>query len=210
LCLLSFIPSKIKLISGKQIRFLGLMGGGHEHRFLEEAGSSFAIPHEEYFNSFSSEDLVASCGDLGLKGFVASRFLARKLEREQQEAKDSSTTAAASLKTRVAELEKLLASEQDRSKCLEQEKEDSAKALQATIELLRTDVERLTSTKEDLSGQLRDKDTELASVKGEASHLNDVLERYRTQHIRSAEVLHDEVLELLGQCNLEAPPTSFP
>jgi hypothetical protein len=71
-------------------------------------------------------------------------------------------------------------------------------------------VERLTSTKEDLSGQLRDKDTELVDAKSEASRLNDVLERYRTQHIRSAEVLHDEVLELLGQCNLEAPPTSFP
>jgi hypothetical protein len=60
------------------------MSGGHERRFLEEAGSSFAIPHEEeYFNSFSSEDQVTACGDLALKGFIASRCLARKLEREQ-------------------------------------------------------------------------------------------------------------------------------
>jgi hypothetical protein len=36
---------KAKLIGGKQIRFLGLMSGGHERKFLEEAGSSFAIPH---------------------------------------------------------------------------------------------------------------------------------------------------------------------
>jgi hypothetical protein len=58
------------------------MSGGHERRFLEEDGSSFAIPHEEeYFNSFSSEDLVTTCGDLALKSFVASRCLTRKLER---------------------------------------------------------------------------------------------------------------------------------
>jgi hypothetical protein len=123
------IASKAKLIGGKQIRFLGLMSGGHDRRFLDEAGSSFAIPHEEeYFSSFSTKDLVVACGDLALKSFVASRCLARKLEREQQEAKDSLTAVAASLKTRVAELEKLLASEQDQSKRLEQEKEDSAKS----------------------------------------------------------------------------------
>jgi hypothetical protein len=110
----------------------------------------------------------------------------------------------------VDKLEKLLASEQDRSKQLEQKKVDSAKASQAAIESLRTDVERLTCAKEDLSGQLCDRNTKLASAKGEASRLNDVLERYWTQHIRSAEVLRDEVLELLAQCNLEASPTSFP
>jgi hypothetical protein len=65
------IPSKAKLIGGKQIRFLGLMSGGHERRFLEKAGSSFAIPHkEEYFNGFSSEDLVTTCGDLVLCCFM--------------------------------------------------------------------------------------------------------------------------------------------
>jgi hypothetical protein len=32
------IPSKAKLIGGKQIRFLGLMNGGHERKFLQEAG----------------------------------------------------------------------------------------------------------------------------------------------------------------------------
>jgi hypothetical protein len=71
------IPSKAKLIGGKQIRFLGLMSGGHDHKFLEEAGSSFAIPHEkEYFSGFSSEDLVTACGELALKNLVASRCLA--------------------------------------------------------------------------------------------------------------------------------------
>jgi hypothetical protein len=108
------------LIGLKQIRFLSLMSGDHEHKFLEEAGSSFAIPHEEeYFSSFSSEDLATACGDLVSKGFVASRCLARKLEREQQDAKDSTVQATASLQTRVTELEKLLAAEQDRSKRLQ-------------------------------------------------------------------------------------------
>jgi hypothetical protein len=37
-----------------------------------------------------------------------------------------------------------------------------------------------------------------------------VLERYRAEHIRSAETLRSENLELLGQCNLDAPPTAFP
>jgi hypothetical protein len=87
---------------------------------LEEAGSSFVIPHEEeYFSGFSSEDLVTACGDLALKSFVASRFLARKLEQEEKEVNDSSAAAVASLQTRVTELERLLATEQDRSKRLE-------------------------------------------------------------------------------------------
>jgi hypothetical protein len=63
-------------------------------------------------------------------------------------------------------------------------------------------VERLTSAKEDLRGQLRDKDNELAGAKSEAS-------RYQIQYIRSAEVLRDEVLELLAQCNLEVPQLRF-
>jgi hypothetical protein len=122
------VPSKAKLIGVKQIRFLGLMSGGHKRKFLEEAGSSFVIPHEEYFSGFSSEDLVTTCGDLALKSFIASWCLARTLEREEKEMKDSSAVAAASLQARVTELEKLLATEQDRSKLLQQEKEDGAKA----------------------------------------------------------------------------------
>jgi chromosome segregation ATPase len=126
---------------------------------------------------------VTACGDLALKSFVASRCLARKLEREEKEAKDSSAAAVASLQTRVTKLEKLLATEQEPSRRLQQEKEDGVKASQAALESLCTDVERLTSAKEDLSGQLCDKDTKLAGVKSEASRLNDVLERYWTQHI---------------------------
>jgi hypothetical protein len=115
------IPSKAKLIGGKQICFLGLMSGGHERKFLEEAGSSFSILHkEEYFGDFSSADLITACGDLALKGSVVSRCLARKLEREDKEAKNSSAAAGASLQTRVAEPEKLLAAEQDRSQRLQQ------------------------------------------------------------------------------------------
>jgi hypothetical protein len=96
------------------------MSGRHEHKFLEEAGFNFAIPHEEeYFSSFSSEALATACRDLVLKGFVASRYLARKLQREQQDAKDSTVEATTSLQTQVTELEKLLATEQDRSKRLQ-------------------------------------------------------------------------------------------
>jgi hypothetical protein len=65
-------------------------------------------------------------------------------------------------------------------------------------------VERLTSAKEDLTGQLRDKDTELASVKDETYHVANALGRYQSQHIRSAEMLRDDVLELLAQA-----PTNF-
>jgi hypothetical protein len=95
------------LIGGKQIHFLGLMSDGHERKFLEEVGSSFAIPHEEeYFSGFSSADLITACGDMALKNFVASRCLSRKLEREDKETKDSSAAAVVSLQTRVIELEK--------------------------------------------------------------------------------------------------------
>jgi hypothetical protein len=205
------IPAKTKLIGGKQIRFLGLMSGGHECKFLEEAGSSFAIPHEEeYFCGFSSKDLITACGDLALKNFVASRCLTRKLEREDKETKESSAAATASLQKWVTVLENLLAAEQNRNQQLQQEKENETKTSQAALETLCLDVERLASAKEDLSVQLRNKDTELTDAKNEAGRLNSVLERYRIEHIRSAEVLRSEVLELLEQCNLDAPPTSFP
>jgi hypothetical protein len=61
-----------------------------------------------------------------------------------------------------------------------------------------------------LDVQLRDRDAKLAEAQKEASQLSDVLERYRAEHIQSVETLRSEVLELLGQCNLDAPPTLFP
>jgi hypothetical protein len=71
------VPAEAKLICGKQIRFLALTSGGHERKFLEEAGSSFAIPHEEeYFGKLSSAELTTACGNLSLKAFVTSRCLA--------------------------------------------------------------------------------------------------------------------------------------
>jgi hypothetical protein len=48
------VPAEAKLIGGKPIRFLGLTSGGHERKFLEEAGSSFAIPHEEEYFGISA------------------------------------------------------------------------------------------------------------------------------------------------------------
>jgi hypothetical protein len=40
--------------------------------------------------------------------------------------------------------------------------------------------------------------------------LSGTLERYRADHIRSAEALRTDILQLLGQCNLGAPPIPFP
>jgi hypothetical protein len=92
------VPAEAKIIGGKQIRFLGLTSGGHECKFLEEAGSSFAIPHEEeYFGQLSSTDLTTACGDLSLKAFIASRCLARRLEQESKKAKELSVATTTSL-----------------------------------------------------------------------------------------------------------------
>jgi hypothetical protein len=189
------VPAEAKMIGGKQIRFLGLTSGGHERKFLEEAGSSFAIPHEEgYFGKLSSSELTTACRDLSLKAFVASRCLARRLEKESKEAKELSAAANASLQNRVAELEGWLA----------------AKSSEAALEALHVDVEALNNAKEDLHAQLVDKEAKLAEAQKVASELSGVLERYRADHIRSAETLCTDILELLGQCNLGAPPIPFP
>jgi hypothetical protein len=75
------VPAEAKLIGGKTIRFLGLTSGGHERQFLEEAGASFAIPHEEeHFGKLTAAELTTACRDLSLKSFIASRCLARRLE----------------------------------------------------------------------------------------------------------------------------------
>jgi chemotaxis protein histidine kinase CheA len=205
------VPAEAKLIGGKQIRFLCLTSGEHERKFLEEAGSSFTIPHEEeYFGKLSSSELTTACGDLSLKAFVASRCLAQRLEQESKEAKELSTAANASLQNRVAELEGRLAAEQEQNRKLLQAKEDAAKSSEAALEALRLDVEALNNAKEDLHAQLIDKEAKLAEAQKEASELSGVLERYRADHIRSAETLRTDILELLGQCNLGAPPIPFP
>jgi hypothetical protein len=68
----------------------------------------------------------------------------------------------------------------------------------------------LSSAKEDLHGQLVDNEAKLAEAQKEAGELSGALERYRADHIRSAETLRTDILGLLGQCNLEAPPIPFP
>jgi hypothetical protein len=83
----------------------------------------------------------------------------------------------------VAELERQLAAEQGRSRRLLREKEDENKASHAALEALRLDMENLASAREDLGVQLRNKDAELTEAKNETSRLNNVLERYRTEHI---------------------------
>jgi hypothetical protein len=71
-------------------------------------------------------------------------------------------------------------------------------------------VEILSSAKEDLHAQLIDKEAKLAEGQKEAGELSVTLERYRADHIRSAETLCTNILGLLGQCNLDAPPIPFP
>jgi hypothetical protein len=114
------------------------------------------------------------------------------------------------LQSRVAELEGRLAAEQERNQQLLRAKEDEAKAFHAALEALRLDMENLASAKEDLDAQLHDKDAKLTEAQNKTSRLNSVMERYRTEHIRCAELLRSEVLDVLGQCNLDAPPTLFP
>jgi hypothetical protein len=192
------VPAEAKLIGGKKIRFLGLTSGGHERQFLEEAGASFAIPHEEeYFGKHSATELTTVCGDLSLKAFIASRCLAKRLEQESKEAKEESLAANSSLQNRVAELEGQLAAEQERTRRLQQEKEDAAKSSEAALETLRHDVETFSSAKEDLHAQLVNKEDKLAEVQKEASELSGTLERYRADHIRSAEALRTDILGLL-------------
>jgi hypothetical protein len=205
------VPAEAKLIGGKKIRFLGLTSGGHECQFLEEAGASFAILHEEeHFGKLKAAELTTKSRDLSLKAFIASRCLARRLEQESKEAKEESVAAKTLLQNRVAELEGRLAAEQERTRRLQQEKEDAAKSSEAALKTLRHDVETLSSAKEDLHAQLVDKEAKLAEAQKEASELSGTLERYRTDHIRSAEALRTDILELLGQCNLGAPPIPFP
>jgi hypothetical protein len=205
------VPAEAKLIGRKTIGFLGLTSGGHERQFLEEAGASFAIPREEeYFGKLTAVELTTSCGDLSLKAFIASHCLARRLEQESKEAKERSVAAVSSLENRVAELEGRLAAEQERSRRLQQEKEDSAKSSEAVLHTLRHDVEALSSAKEDLHAQLADREAKLAEAQKEASDLSGALERYRTDHIQSAEALRNDIVQLLEQCNLSAPPVPLP
>jgi hypothetical protein len=205
------VLAEAKLIGGKTICFLGLTSGGHERQFLEEAGASFAIPHEEeYFGKLTAAELTTACGDLSLKAFIASRCLARRLEQESKESKERSVAAVSSLENRVAELEGRLAAEQERARRLQQEKEDTAKSSEVVLKTLRHDMETLSSAKEDLHAQLADKEAKLAEAQKEASDLSRALERYRTDHIRSAEALRHDILQLLDQCNLSAPPIPFP
>jgi hypothetical protein len=205
------VPAEANLIGGKTIRFLGLTSGRHEHQFLEEAGASFAIPHEEeHFGKLTAAELTTACGDLSLKAFIASRCLARRLKQESKESKEESVAAVTSLQNHVAELEGRLAAEQERTRRLQQEKEDAAKSSEAALKTLRHDMETLSSAKEDLHARLADKEAKLAEAQKETSELSGTLERYRADHIRSAEALRTNILQLLSQCNLGAPPIPFP
>jgi hypothetical protein len=178
---------------------------------LEEAGARFAIPHEEeHFGKLTAAELTTACGDLSLKAFIASRCLARRLEQESKESKEESVAANTSLQNRVAELEGRLAAEQECTQRLQQEKEDAAKSSEAALKTLRHDVKTLSSAKEDLHAQLVNKEAKLAEAQKEVSELSGMLERYRADHIRSTEALRTDILELLGQCNLGAPPIPFP
>jgi uncharacterized coiled-coil protein SlyX len=132
------------------------------------------------------------------------------LERESKETKERSVAAVSSLENRVTELEGRLAAEQERSRRLQEEKEKSAKDSEAALSKLRHDVETLGSAKENLQSRLADMEAKLAEAQEKASGLSGTLERYRTDHLRSAEALRNDILQVLEQCNLEAPPIRFP
>jgi hypothetical protein len=173
------VPAEAKLIGGKTIRFLGLTSGGHERQFLEEAGESLAIPHEEeFFGKLSAAELTTACGDLSLKAFIASRCLARRLDQESREAKEESIAVNTSLQNRVAELEGRLAAEQERTRRLQREKEEAAKSSEAALKMLRQEVEVLGIAKGDMHAQLVDREAKLAEAQKEASELSGTLERY--------------------------------
>jgi hypothetical protein len=193
------VPAEAKLIGRKKICFLGLTSGGHERQFLVEAGASFAIPREEeFFRRLSAAELTTACGDLSLKAFIASRCLARRLDQESKEAKEESVAANTSLPNRVAELEGRLAAEQERTRRLQQEKEEAARSSEVALKTLRHEVEILSSAKEDLHAQLVDKEAKLAEAQKEASEPSGTLERYRADHMQSAETLRTDILGLLG------------
>jgi hypothetical protein len=63
---------------------------------------------------------------------------------------------------------------------------------------LRHNVETLSSAKEDLHAQLVEKEAKLAEAQKEAGELSGTLEQYQANHIRSAEALRTDILELLG------------
>jgi hypothetical protein len=93
-------PAEAKLIGGKTIRFLGLTSGGHECQFLEEAGASFAIPHEvEHFGKLTAAELTIACGDLSLKAFIASRCLAEGWSRRARSRRRDQLPPSPRLKT---------------------------------------------------------------------------------------------------------------
>jgi 2-succinyl-5-enolpyruvyl-6-hydroxy-3-cyclohexene-1-carboxylate synthase len=198
------VPAEAKLIGGKTIRFLGLTSGGHERQFLEEAGASFAIPHEEeFFGKLSTAELTTACGDLSLKAFIASRCLAQRMDQKSREAKKESVAANTSLQNRMAELEGQLAAEQEGTRRLQQEKEEAAKSSEAALKTLRQEVEVLGIAKEYMHAQLVDREAKLAGAQKEASELSSTLERYRADHIRSAETLRSDILQLLGNATLK-------
>jgi hypothetical protein len=60
-------------------------------------------------------------------------------------------------------------------------------------------MESLSSAKEDLHAQLADKEAKLTEAQKEAGELSETLERYRIDHIRSAEALRNDILQLLEQ-----------
>jgi uncharacterized coiled-coil protein SlyX len=132
------------------------------------------------------------------------------LERESKETKERSVAAVSSLENRVTELEGRLAAEQERSRRLQEEKEKSSKDSEAALSRLRHDVETLGSAKENLQSRLADMEAKLAEAQEKASGLSGTLDRYRTDHLRSAEALRNDILQVLEQCNLEAPPVRFP
>jgi hypothetical protein len=78
--------------------------------------------------------------------------------------KELSVATATSLQSRLAELERRLAAEQEQNQQLLRAKEGKAKASHAALDTLSLDMENLASTREDLDVQLRHKDARLTEA----------------------------------------------
>lgn len=97
--------------------------GGHESKFLKEAGQSFCIPlMEERLCEEGSQRILENAQDLALKAFLAIRCASRALEKEGEAS--SSRDLISQIEKDKESLEVQLASEKEKTNSLAKEKED--------------------------------------------------------------------------------------
>lgn len=86
----------------------GLLSGGHERKFLSEAGNTFSLSHEEErFSQLGTEAMFEACEDLALKIFIALTSRLAALEQELASKKAQATALALEKERAVDEAAKL-------------------------------------------------------------------------------------------------------